>query len=25
MVERVKIYNEEGFEYKMVKVPISGN
>ena len=25
MVERVKIYNEEGFEYKMVKVSISGN
>ena len=25
MVERVKIYNEEGFEYKMIKVPISGD
>ena len=24
MVERVKIYNEEGFEYTMIKVPISG-
>lgn len=24
MVERVKIYNEEGFNYKMIKVPISG-
>ena len=25
MVERVKIYNEEGFEYKIIKVSISGN
>jgi superfamily II DNA or RNA helicase len=25
MVERVKIYNEEGFKYKMIKVPISGD
>jgi superfamily II DNA or RNA helicase len=23
MVERVKIYNEEGFEYKMIKVPMN--
>lgn len=25
MVERVKIYNEENFEYKLVKVPIDAN
>ena len=23
-IERVKIYNEESFEYKMVKIPIKG-
>ena len=25
MVERIKLYNEEGFNYKLVRVPINGN
>jgi hypothetical protein len=24
MIERIKLYNEEGFNYKLVRIPIDG-